>query len=145
MSIQTHPKITPQHLKRKAIVYLRQSSEYQVHHNLESQRLQYALVDRARALGFEDIEIIDTDLGASASVGAPPRIGFEQLIGSVALGEVGLMLSGEASRLSRTDRDWCQLLEVCQLFGTLIADADQVYDLNYSMTNWCWASRAHSV
>jgi DNA invertase Pin-like site-specific DNA recombinase len=130
MPVQTHPKITAQHLKRKAIVYLRQSSEHQVHQNLESQRLQYALVDRARALGFEDIEIIDTDLGASASVGAASRSGFEQLIASVALAEVGLVLSREASRLSRTDRDWCRLLEVCQLFGTLIADAEQVYDLN---------------
>ena len=128
-AMKTHPKITTQHLKRKAIVYVRQSSEHQVQHNVQSQRLQYALVDRARELGFGDVDLIDTDLGASASVGAAPRRGFERLISAVALGEVGLVLSREVSRLSRTDRDWCQLLEVCQLFGTLIGDAEQLYDL----------------
>ena len=128
-NVQTHSKVTAEHLKRKAIVYLRQSSEQQVQHNVQSQRLQYALVDRARGLGFREVELIDTDLGASASVGAAPRRGFECLISAVALGEVGLILSREVSRLSRTDRDWCQLLEVCQLFGTLIGDAEQLYDL----------------
>jgi DNA invertase Pin-like site-specific DNA recombinase len=127
--MKTHPKITTQHLKRKAIVYVRQSSEHQVQHNVQSQHLQYALVDRARELGFGDVELIDTDLGVSASVGAAPRRGFERLISAVALGEVGLVLSREVSRLSRTDRDWCQLLEVCQIFGTLIGDAEQLYDL----------------
>ncbi len=127
--MKTHPKITAQHLKRKAIVYVRQSSEHQVQHNVQSQHLQYALVDRARELGFGDVELIDTDLGVSASVGAVPRRGFERLISAVALGEVGLVLSREVSRLSRTDRDWCHPLEVCQIFGTLIGDAEQLYDL----------------
>jgi DNA invertase Pin-like site-specific DNA recombinase len=125
-----HPKITLQHLQRKAIVYLRQSTDRQVQHNTESQRLQYELADRARGLGFQQIETIDIDLGRSAAIGAARREGFERLIASVAVGEVGMVLSREASRLSRTDKDWCQLLELCQLFGTLIADAEQVYDVS---------------
>ncbi len=126
---QSH-KITPVHLGRKAVVYLRQSSERQVKENTESQRLQYALAGRARALGWQEVETIDLDLGRSAAIGAGPREGFERLIASVALGEVGIVLSREVSRLSRTDKDWCHLLEVCQIFGTLIGDAEQIYDLD---------------
>lgn len=125
-----NPKLTPDRLARKAIVYLRQSSPHQVQQNLESQRLQYALVDRARALGWTQVEVIDSDLGWSAAMGAAPREGFARLLASVALGEVGLVLSREVSRLSRTDKDWCHLLEVCQLFDTLIGDAEQVYDVS---------------
>ena len=124
-----HPKISPAHLARKAIVYLRQSSPGQVRENLESQRLQYAMKDRARSLGFQDVEIIDSDLGASAALGSRERQGFRQLLAAVAIGEVGMILSREVSRLSRNDSDWCHLLELCQAFGTLIADADQIYDL----------------
>jgi len=124
-----NPKITPAHLDRKAVVYLRQSSDRQVQHNKESQRLQYDMAERARQLGWNNVEIIDADLGSSASVGAAKRPGFERLIASVAMGEVGIVLSREASRLARTDKDWCQLLEVCGIFGTLIGDAQQVYDL----------------
>ncbi|MCP5010148.1 MAG: recombinase family protein [Aestuariibacter sp.] len=127
---ETDQKITPDHLARKAMVYLRQSSLQQVKHNQESQRLQYALVDRAQALGFNQIEVIDCDLGASAAPGAQQREGFKQLLASVAMGDVGVVLSRELSRLSRTDKDWCHLLELCQLFNTLIADADHLYDLN---------------
>ena len=123
-------KIQAEHLERKAVVYLRQSSERQVRENKESQRLQYALVDRARDLGFKQVEAIDTDLGASAGVAAAKREGFDRLIASVAKGEVGIVLSREVSRLSRTDKDWCRLLEVCQLFGTLIGDCEQIYDIN---------------
>src|SRR6516165_5747570 len=128
-TLQPHPKITPLHLQRKAIVYLRQSSDRQVQRHIESQRLQYDLADRARALGFEQVDIIDTDLGHSAAIGAGRREGFERFIAAVAVGEVGLVLSLEASRLSRTDQDWCRLLELCPLFDTLIADADSVYDV----------------
>src|SRR5881296_1950408 len=124
-----HPKVTAQHLGRKAVVYLRQSSPRQVQENLQSQRLQYALRDRAITLGFGEVEIIDDDLGTSAALGAKVRNGFTQLLGSVALGEVGMVLSIEVARLSRTDKDWCHLLELCQVFGTLIADADHIYDL----------------
>jgi DNA invertase Pin-like site-specific DNA recombinase len=122
-------KVTSQHLARKAVVYLRQSSPKQVHENLQSQRLQYALRDKAGTLGFREVEIIDDDLGSSAALGARVREGFTQLLGSVALGEVGMVLSIEVARLSRTDKDWCHLLELCQVFGTLIADADHIYDL----------------
>jgi len=93
--ITNHPKVAPLHLARKAIVYLRQSSPKQVQENIESQRLQYALADKARALGFADVQIIDCDLGASAALGAKSREGFKQLLASVALGEVGMILSRE--------------------------------------------------
>jgi len=128
MTIQ-HPKVTPQHLARKAVVYLRQSSPRQVQENLQSRRLQYALRDKAQTFGFRNVEIIDDDLGSSAALGAKVREGFTQLLGSVALGDVGMVLSIEVARLSRTDKDWCHLLELCQVFGTLIADADHIYDL----------------
>lgn len=127
---QSQNKITDEHRSRKALVYLRQSSSRQVEHNLESQRLQYAMVDRAKALGFQVVETIDSDLGLSASIGARERGGFDKLISAVARGEVGIVLSREVSRLSRTDKDWCHLLEVCQIFGTLIGDEQQVYDLS---------------
>jgi DNA invertase Pin-like site-specific DNA recombinase len=123
-------KITAEHLARKAVVYLRQSSMTQVKHNQESQRLQYGLSATAKAYGFKRVDVIDSDLGLSAAAGAPARDGFKQLLASVALGEVGLVLSGELSRLSRTDKDWCHLMELCQVFNTLIADAQNLYDLN---------------
>lgn len=125
------PKIKPEHLARKAIVYLRQSSERQVRQNLESQRLQYELAERIRGLGWQEIEVINNDLGCSAAMGAASREGFERVLSSVALGEVGIVASREVSRLSRTDKDWCRLVEVCQIFGTLIGDEQQVYDLTY--------------
>ena len=124
-------KIKPEHLARKAIVYLRQSSEKQVRQNKESQNLQYAVAERMRALGWTQVEIIDSDLGFSAGMASARREGFERVLSSVALGEVGIVGSRDVSRLSRTDKDWCRLLEVCQIFGTLIADEQQVYDLNY--------------
>jgi hypothetical protein len=83
------PKIKPEHLARKAIVYLRQSSEKQVRQNTESQRLQYAVAERVRALGWEQIEIINSDLGSSAGIASAQREGFERVLSSVALGEVG--------------------------------------------------------
>ena len=129
---QISSKITDSHLSRKAIIYLRQSSSGQVRRNKESQNLQYALKDTARAWGWEHIEIIDSDLGASASVGAGERLGFEKTTGNVAIGAVGIIFNREASRLSRTDKDWCRLLEVCSVFNTLISDGEQVYDPNNS-------------
>jgi len=127
---QCRHKIKPQHLARRAVVYLRQSSDKQVRENLESQRLQYDLKHRARELGWGEVAILDHDLGASASMGAPPRQGFDLLVGTVALGQVGIIMSREVARLSRTDKDWCHLLEVCRVFDTLIGDADHVYDLS---------------
>src|SRR5215469_2409504 len=125
-----NPKIKPEHLARKAIVYLRQSTDKQVRQNKESQLLQYAVAERVRALGWQQVEIINSDLGSSAGLAAAEREGFERVLSLVALGEVGVVGSREVSRLSRTDKDWCRLLEVCQIFGTLVADEQQVYDLN---------------
>jgi DNA invertase Pin-like site-specific DNA recombinase len=122
-------KVTSQHLGRKAVVYVRQSTDRQVQQNTESRRLQEGLVERARTLGFRDVELVEADLGCSAGVGAARREGFDRLIASVAVGEVGIILSREVSRLVRPDKDWCRLMEVCQLFGTLIGDEEQVYDL----------------
>lgn len=122
-------KVHEYHLRRAAVVYLRQSSMSQVRNNLESQKLQYALSGRATALGWKRVEVIDSDLGVSAAAGSGTRPGFERLLAMVALGQVGIVLSREVSRLSRNDQDWCRLLEVCQVFGTLIGDDEHVYDL----------------
>ena len=103
--VESTAKITPHHLARNAVVYLRQSSLAQVKQNTESQRLQYALKDTAKGYGFSAVEVIDCDLGMSASNGAHLREGFKQRLASVALGEVGIVLSREPSRLSRTDKD----------------------------------------
>jgi len=130
MISQINNKIKESHLERKAIIYIRQSTERQVQINKESQRLQYALQDKARQWGWKDIEIIDSDLGSSAAVGASERLGFERITSLVAVGEAGIIFSREASRLSRTDKDWCRLLEVCNLFDTLISDGEQIYDCN---------------
>jgi len=100
-----NPKIKPEHLARKAIVYLRQSSEKQVRQNKESQHLQYAVAERVRALGWTQVEIIDSDLGSSAGIASTQREGFERVLSSVALGEVCVVGSREVSRLSRTDKD----------------------------------------
>ncbi len=127
---QINSKIKENHLNRKAIIYLRQSTARQVQKNTESQRLQYALEDKAKCWGWKDIEIIDNDLGASAAMGAARRDGFERITSLVAVGEAGIISSREASRLSRTDKDWCRLLEVCNLFDTLISDGEQIYDCN---------------
>src|SRR5246127_2149102 len=125
-----NPKIKPEHLARSAIVYLRQSSDKQVRQNKESQLLQYAMAERVRALGWQEVEIINNDLGSSAGLAAAQREGFERVLSLVALGEVGIVGSRDVSRLSRTDKDWCRLLEVCQIFETLIADEQHIYDLN---------------
>jgi hypothetical protein len=93
------PKIKPEHLARKAIVYLRQSTDKQVRHNQESQRLQHDLGERMHALGWSEVEIIGHDLGASAAIGAARREGFERVLSWVALGEVGIVVSREVSRL----------------------------------------------
>jgi len=130
MSTTSDSKITKEHLARRAVVYLRQSTERQVQHNRESRELQLAMAARGKKLGFSRVEIFDEDLGSSAGVGARTRRGFERLLAAVALGDVGIILSREVSRLSRTDKDWCRLFEVCQVFETLIGDDDHVYDLS---------------
>src|SRR5438270_9174912 len=125
-----HPKVKSEHLCRKAVVYIRQSSDKQVRQNKESQRRHYDVAGRRPNLGWKYVEVIDDDLGCSAGLAAARRGGFERVLSSVALGEVGIVGSWELSRLIRTDKDWCRLLEVCQIFGTLIADEQHVYDLS---------------
>src|ERR1700728_953083 len=114
-------------LKRKAVVYIRQSTPLQVQVNLESQRRQYELVDEARRHGFRDVEIIDDDLGRSAS-GTVARPGFEKLVAWLCAGDVGAVLCFDASRLARNGRDWHHLLELCGLVGARVIDLDGVYD-----------------
>ena len=120
-------KITSEHLARKAIVYVRQSTAAQVRENLESQRRQYALVGYAGSLGFGDVERIDQDLGHSASTLAG-RTGFQRLVAQVSLNTVGAVLCLEASRLARNNRDWHHLVDLCGLVGTLLIDPEGVYD-----------------
>jgi DNA invertase Pin-like site-specific DNA recombinase len=121
--------VTAQHLQRKAIIYIRQSTPHQVLSNQESLRLQYALQQRALELGWraEDIEIIDYDLGLTAAF-ASHRSGFQELVTKVSLGQVGIVLSVEVTRLSRNCSDWYPLLDVCGYRGCLIADCDGIYD-----------------
>ena len=121
--------IQPTHLKRKAVVYIRQSTPHQVVSNQESLRLQYALCQRARELGWHeaDVDVIDADLGLSGA-SAAHRGGFKELVGRVGLSEVGLILSIDVTRLARNCSDWYPLLDICGLRGCLIADRDGVYD-----------------
>src|SRR6478735_5663114 len=114
-------------LKRKAVVYIRQSTQAQVQTNLESRRRQYELVDVARQRGFRDVEVIDEDLGRSAS-GTAARPGFERLVAWLCAGEVGAVLCFDASRLARNGRDWHHLLELCGLVEARVIDLDGVYD-----------------
>ena len=127
--ITGHLKITPIHLERRAIIYIRQSSAKQVRLNLESQLNQRALVDRAQALGWhpERIEMLDADLGQSAA-SVEGRDDFKTLAAEVALGHVGIIFGWEVSRLARNNADWYRLLDLAALFGTLIADIEGVYD-----------------
>jgi len=124
-------KITPVHLQRKAMLYIRQSSPYQVMHNHESRRLQYGMKDQLQLLGWSEIETIDEDLGRSAD-GQVARSGFERLVAEVSLGRVGVVAARELSRLARNSRDWQQLIEVCRIVDTLLLDQDTVYDARRS-------------
>ncbi len=119
-------KVKAQHVARKAMLYVRQSSTYQVTHNLESQKLQYAMQDRLRQLGWREIEVIDEDLGRSAA-GTVTRTGFERMVSEVCLGKVGAVAAREVSRFARNSREWQQLMEVCRIVDTLLIDQDTVY------------------
>lgn len=119
-------KIRPHHLQRKAILYVRQSSPYQVLHNLESQKLQYAMQEHLRRLGWKEIEIIDEDLGRSAA-GTAMRVGFERMVAQVCLGQVGAVAAREVSRFARNSREWQQLVEVCRVVDTVLVDQETVY------------------
>ena len=119
-------KIQPHHLGRKAVLYVRQSSPYQVAHNRESRALQYAMQDRLRALGWSEVEIVDDDLGCSAA-GTVTRAGFERMVADVCLGKVGAVAAREVSRFARNSRDWQQLIEMCRVVDTLLVDQEAVY------------------
>ena len=124
-----HQKVTASHLKRDAYLYVRQSTLRQVFENTESTRRQYALRDRAVALGWpvERVVVIDSDLGKSGA-SAVDRAGFKKLVAEVGVGHVGIVLGLEVSRLARNSTDWHRLLEICALTDTLILDEDGIYD-----------------
>jgi DNA invertase Pin-like site-specific DNA recombinase len=129
MNREQHQKVTPRHLKRAALLYVRQSTMRQVFENTESTKRQYALRDRAVALGWprDDIVVVDGDLGHTATA-AGDREGFERVVTEVGMGRVGMVLGLEVSRLARNSSDWHRLLEICALTETLILDEDGVYD-----------------
>ena len=124
-------KIQRQHLVRKAVLYVRQSSAYQVSHNVESQALQYAMQGRLQQLGWREIEVVDDDLGPSAA-GTVTRSGFERMVAEVCLGKVGAVAAREVSRFARNNRDWQQLVEVCRVVDTVLIDQDTVYAPRHS-------------
>ena len=121
-------KVTADHLARRAFLYVRQSTLRQVMENTESTRRQYDLRARAQALGWppESITVIDSDLGQSGA--DRDRDGFNRLVGEVTLGNAGIVLGLEVSRLARNSSDWHRLLELCAMTGTLILDEDGLYD-----------------
>jgi DNA invertase Pin-like site-specific DNA recombinase len=129
MSASNASKVTPRHLRRNAYLYVRQSTLRQVLENTESTKRQYALRERAIALGWprEQIITIDTDQGHSAA-SATDREGFQRLVAEVGLGRAGIVLGLEVSRLARSSTDWHRLLEICALTETLILDEDGIYD-----------------
>ena len=129
MNREPHQKVTPRHLTRAALLYVRQSTMRQVFENTESTKRQYALRDRAVALGWphDQILVVDGDLGHTATA-AGDREGFEHVVTEVGMGRVGMVLGLEVSRLARNSSDWHRLLEICALTQTLILDEDGVYD-----------------
>jgi DNA invertase Pin-like site-specific DNA recombinase len=124
-----HSKVTSAHQAKWAYVYIRQSSLSQVTRHGESTELQYQLVERAIQLGWprERVKVIDDDLGKSGA-STEDRLGFQHLIAEISLARVGLVVSLDASRLARNNRDWYQVLEPCALFGTLLADSESLYE-----------------
>src|SRR5215218_222387 len=122
-------KIEPHHLRLQAVVYIRQSTPQQIQNNQESTRRQYDLACRARQMGWPEtaVRVIDDDLGLSGA-GSRNRAGFQRLVAAIGLGEVGIILVTEVSRLSRLNSDWHRVIELCAVFRTLIADEDGIYD-----------------
>ena len=125
----TTPVAQPHHLSRKAVIYIRQSTGHQVLTNRESQQLQHAMREQAHHLGWPDerIEVVETGLGRTAQ-STDRRDGYKALLAEVALGQVGIVLSYESTRLSRNCTDWYPLLDLCAYQQCLIADRDGVYD-----------------
>src|SRR5216684_5868082 len=128
MNLEMHNKIAATHLQRQAYLYVRQSTSRQVLENTESTKRQYALRERAVALGWplDRIVVIDSDLGQSGA--DSDRKGFQKLVAAVGMGEVGVVLGLEVSRLARNSSDWHRLLEICALTDTLILDEDGLYN-----------------
>ncbi|HYR91434.1 MAG TPA: recombinase family protein [Terriglobia bacterium] len=120
-------KVKSQHIGRKALLYVRQSSTYQVNHNQESQKLQYAMRQRLQILGWREIEVIDEDLVCSAA-GTVTRSGFERMVAQVCMGHVGAVAAREVSRFARNSREWQQLVEVCRVVDTVLIDQETIYD-----------------
>lgn len=129
MRANAHQRVTASHLQRDAYLYVRQSTVRQVFENTESTRRQYALRERAVAMGWpiERVVVIDTDLGRSGAAGTD-REGFQTLVGDVGMGRAGIVLGLEVSRLARNSTDWHRLLEICALSDTLILDEDGIYN-----------------
>src|SRR5665647_2998635 len=129
LTADAHQKVTPAHLKRNAYLYVRQSTLRQVFENSESTKRQYALRERAVALGWtlDRVITIDGDLGQSGA-SAVDRDGFQRLVAEVGVGKAGIVLGLEVSRLARNSTDWHRLLEICAITGTLICDEDGLYD-----------------
>ena len=121
-------KITEAHRRRRAVVYVRQSTPQQLERNHESRARQYALRERAIELGWPAaaVSVVDGDLGRSGA-SSEERLGFKELVAEVGLGHIGVVLALEVSRFARSSADWHQLLDLCALTQTLIADADGVY------------------
>ena len=129
MNLQDQQKVTASHRRRNAYLYVRQSTLRQVVENTESTKRQYALRQRAIALGWpeEQVIVIDSDLGQSGA-SATDRAGFQRLVSEVGMGHAGIVLGLEVSRLARNSTDWHRLLEICALSDTLILDEDGLYD-----------------
>ena len=124
------PKVDARHLRLLAMVYVRQSTPQQLQNNQESTRRQYDLALRAQQMGWPEtaVRVIDDDLGMSGA-SSQNRAGFQRLVTSIGMGEVGIVLVTEVSRLSRLNSDWHKVIELCAVFRTLIADEDGVYDV----------------
>ena len=139
MTTDTDSKISDHHLQRKALIYVRQSTMKQVRENTASTARQYELVDTATALGWRKdlISVIDEDLGKSAS-SAAHRHGFQKLVAEVALGQVGIVMGLEISRLARNNADFQQLLQLCGANNTLIYDADALERRTGVDSAWQW-------
>ena len=119
-------KVKAHHLERKGVLYVRRSSAFQVEHNQESGKLQYAMKQRLREIGWREIEVIDEDLGRSAA-GTTDRAGFQCMVAYVCLGKVGAVAAREASRFACNSPDWQQLVEVCRVVDTLLIDQETIY------------------
>jgi len=143
MSVDTKSRVTASHLARGAYLYIRQSTLRQVFENTESTKRQYALREKALALGWPagSIIVIDSDLGQSGAQ-AVDREGFQRLVADVSLGKAGIVLGLEVSRLARNSSDWHRLLEICAFTDTLILDEDGLYNPSQFNDRMLLGSRA---